>query len=321
VVKQKVCILLILLVLTLFTSCDLFWSMPWGKSPADPTSQVGVVRAVRAGDSSMVVVWDWRPFLKGDPVFAGLDFDEKREIEELRILHGTGSPPAFSLPMPWEERYINRTDPEGWFMVFENLKEDREHYFSIYGKEKSGQWVGPWTVSRHMDGGVQTGSISQSYNDAESFSISFDKEDIFIPAGPFPPGPPYNVDSLAYPTISAVVLWFDHHFGGGFITSATATISCTTTFLPATITIWPLRHRWDGNVDEISRLYNTLVLDDVGKIVLDVIDGVNPIPDESARLLFGRMALLGAGACYVEADPGFALTINSFSANLDIVWD
>lgn len=296
VIKRSFLIPVALTVLLLFSSCDTFWNMPWGKSQFDPSSQIGAMRAVRAGGGEIAVAWDWRPFLDGDPVF-GIDIDPKREIVELRLLHGTGSPPVFSPPLPFTDALTDRLDPDGWYEVFDDLKEDREHYFSIYGKEKSGQWVGPWTVSRHVDwdGGTESPVLSP----VTSWAIDI--------AGQTVPGGAGTI--VTDGTWAAVYVYDPMGYDNmGFVESALGTtISALTATAAGTISFYPLRFAWDGAVDGYDILMNSRFTRDetgaVHKTIADLDTAVSLEPAEVKRLVM-RMALLGSWRMLVEATNG-----------------
>jgi hypothetical protein len=279
--------------------------MPWGKDPHDPTSQIGVVRAVRAGDGSIAVAWDWRPFLDDDPVF-NLDIDSRREIVELRLLHGTGSAPAFVPPVPFGEKLSDRLDPEGWYKIFDDLDEDREHFFSIYGKEKSGQWTGPWTVRGHVDWGSGTNLVPSLPASGDSWTINIVTSDAsLLPAGP-------DIED----GVTAAVYSYDP--AGledmGFIESATIAPPIAVTVTTAgTISFYPLRYAWDGTADGYDILMNSrFTKDETGAVHKSIAaDGdISFTPDEARRLI-SRMALLGGWRILIEASNSGAFTVSN----------
>ncbi len=276
--------------------------MPWGRDPFDPTSQIGVVRAARAGDGAIAVAWDWRPFLDDDPVF-NLDIDSRREIVELRLLHGTGSAPAFVPPVPFGEELSDRLDPEGWYKIFDDLNEDREHFFSIYGQEKSGQWTGPWTVRGHVDWGSGTTSVNLPAS-GDSWTINISTSDTSVlPAG-----------TLIEDGVWAAVYSYDPSGleNMGFIESATIAPITATVTTAGTISFYPLRYDWDGTTDGYDILMNSRFTKDETGAVHKSITATGPIsftPAEARRLV-SRMALLGSWRILIVASNSGAVTIS-----------
>lgn len=286
---------MLFLLILLISGCDLFWGMPWGKSSRDPSSQIGVVRAVNVGDNSIALAWDWRPFFFGDP---------NREIVELRIMHGPGSPPAFIPPLPFGEAYTDRLAPAGWFKIVEDLQNDREYYFSIYGKEKSGEWVGPWTVS------LNTG-----------------RSDGPVTSGPWDPIGGWEIDNVngsVGPIVNGLdadharVYQYDTaRFGEvGFVDSAQSVdITGFTLESAGTIVFYPLRWNWDpGAADSYETLMDTpLTRDDAGavyKTLLGGETGITLLPEEVRKIL-NRMRMFDNGLLYIEATGGAG--VGSFS--------
>jgi hypothetical protein len=302
---RSICsIILAVLVFVFLSGCDFFWGMPWGKAARDPSSQIGVVRTVNVGDNSIALAWDWRPFLSGDLIIEGTSINSNREIVELRIMHGVGSPPALVPPLPFGEAFQDRLDPSGWYKVFDDLQDDSEHYFSIYGKEKSGEWVGPWTVSRDVgwSDGLQSGNITWT----ESWNVNIGMNTVVSTAGSI-------VDST-----SAVVFRYDSGASGdaGFIDSAQsvliAGLSAVTTGI---ISFYPLRWDWDpADANSYATLMETaFTKDDVGAIHKQLTGGDTQIEltEGEVRRLLNRMVLFSNGYLYIEASNGGS--VNTFN--------
>lgn len=307
------------LLILLISGCDFFWGMPWGKNPRDPTSQIGVVRAVNVGDNSVALAWDWRPFLSGDPIIGGTTIDPNRKIEELQIMHGVGSPPAFVPPLPLGEAFTDRTDPSGWYKTFEDLQDDREHYFSIYGREESGEWVGPWTVSRNVErrdvpqpGNIYFDTSHQQWTIAGGVSNNS--------------GNPVVVNE----TTSAVIEFSGAVSGDiGFVAQGyAATLSMgVTTGNSGTVGFYPLRWQWNDSLNLTLLVGSGFTIDKLGGVQKSFSDtdsdGLVDIVLEAGetKLLTSRMALFGNSLIFIEAsDGGDILSIDPVNIDFSYWW-
>jgi hypothetical protein len=315
----KLLVIFMVTLISFISSCDLFWGMPWGKSANDPTSQIGIVRAVNAGDGKIAVAWDWRPFLKDDPLFGSADIDSKRKIVELRVLHGVNSPPIFSPPLPFGDAITDRLDPDGWYMVFEDLKEDREHYFSVYGKEESGQWVGPWTSVSNSQWAEYVPSVSFGYDPVRSYAIPYDDTGA-VPVATTTPTPvlapaSYTASGAGMDPAWAALIVFDNYGNDGFIDEATLAINISTFAAAGSLKISALRFPWEYNTAEsnMPALLNNFTIDDVGSVIVPItVGGTVPLSSVQQKLLVSRMALFGSWMILIQPVGGVDVIMDTF---------
>lgn len=154
-----------LLLITLFTGCDAFISLPaFNHNPDDPNPSFGPLQADIVDDGTIRVIWDWydleRVVRGTEPLY-----------DEIVIKHNRGNYPDSRLGGKiFEVKDWDPADNPLWSATFSDLKSDREHYFALYAHEKDGRWVGPMYTSRYIEGFEYQTRSGVLPNSSESFS-------------------------------------------------------------------------------------------------------------------------------------------------------
>jgi len=135
--------ILILIFAGIFISCDILLPAPLGRNnPFDNEAQIGRFAAVISGQDSIITAWDWRNPPSG--------IDDSRKIDKIRIVHSENDPPTSKYPLN-PNNVKEYTSNSEWKAEWDNLRNDREHYFALYAHEKGGVWLAPKRVSRNFD--------------------------------------------------------------------------------------------------------------------------------------------------------------------------
>ncbi len=140
-IKQIITIVMIVFILIFLSACDYLLPLPLGRDNlSDDGAQINAFGGNYAGNDSVELLWNWRPFTGTDP---------SREIVKVRIVHKENDPPSSMYPLDKDNVQEFTT---GESMIWGNLKEYNDHYFALYRMEKSGTWLSPLYSKVHIEG-------------------------------------------------------------------------------------------------------------------------------------------------------------------------
>lgn len=291
-------VLFLLSICVLLSSCDLFWGTAWQRSSRDPKAQLGTVHLLPSGGSSLAFAWDWRPFLSGDPAVGGEILDGESEIVELRVLHGTGSPPTFTPPLPFGDLVQDRLDPDGWYAVYDDLDEDREHYFSLYAREKGGAWIGPKTLSSSHP--YSEGPQNGSFLSTSGWSVT-DTAGASVASG----SAVVNDTSGLFLSFSDSLEGWQRYLESSSISSISITVNSG-----GRLEIYPVRFDLDPTTEFQFLRSSRLPLDETAMLTKEIAigDSAVSISAEETEQLLRRMLFFQVHAVYLRAEDGLDIT-------------
>jgi hypothetical protein len=145
--KSKIlAVTLIVSVFLIFTSCNLFLSLPRGRENLnDPAAQITAFTAVPSGDKSIVTMWNWK-----DPSnWVGMD----ERIDEIKIMHSITGYPDINFPFIGQ-KYDNNS---AWQYEWDSLIGRITHYFALYAKDNKGTWYAPIRAKAKLPGTLESG--------------------------------------------------------------------------------------------------------------------------------------------------------------------
>lgn len=137
-------IVVVLFLLVVLGSCDLFFIGPMGRYNRDD-NKLSLLRfdAYPYGDGQMFLGWNW--------------LDQERQIRD-----------DIDIPDPQWDKIVIKSRKNSrptsrlggteisvkdnqWYKIFSDLDYDHEHYFAVWPHEKDGKWLSPIYINRHME--------------------------------------------------------------------------------------------------------------------------------------------------------------------------
>ena len=219
-------IVVVMFLLVVFSSCDLFFIGPMGRYNQDD-EKLSLLRfdAYPYGDGQMFVGWNW--------------LDQERQIRNDIDIHD----PQWDKIVIKSRKNTRPTSRLGgteisvkdnqWYKIYSDLEYDNEHYFAVWPHEKDGKWLSPVYINRHMEYPEPDSKNSTLMN-----AFSFDTDsgtytNVF--------GSDFNVDN----TTSDIwyILYFDNIDGNIAVKSAQLTLDIDDTTSSGTLIVNPVR--WD----------------------------------------------------------------------------
>ena len=125
-------------VLSLLSSCDPLLLAPSPRANwNDPDIAVTKFPADALGDDAVRVAWDWVDLSR---VMDG----QEPKVDKIAISHRRGGFPVSRIE--GAQFHIDDHDPienPMWSFTFEDLKNEKDHYFALHMHEKNGRWLAP----------------------------------------------------------------------------------------------------------------------------------------------------------------------------------
>lgn len=217
----------------LFISCDYLIPAPLGRNnPFDDEAQIGRFAVAASGPDSVVTVWDWRNPPSG--------IDKSRIIDKIRIVYSESDPPLSKYPIN-PDNVIEFTSNSDFSYEWENLNEDRDHYFALYAHEKGGMWLAPKRADIWFDSNgdeerwdIMMTGVTQLY-----VSTSADTNQVLVN--------PTNVN-VAAPLLSIGFFRFDELFEYNYGAVLEAQIQTWVIGTAGDFLVVPMRRRVEGGM-------------------------------------------------------------------------
>lgn len=249
-------VILLILILIIMSSCNLFLSLPRGRENIDdPAAQITAFTAVPSGDKSVVTMWNWKD---------SNNISSEERIDEIKIMHSIAGYPDINIPFVGQ-KYDNSSE---WQYEWDGLIGGITHYFSLFAKDNDGNWYAPIRAKAKLPG---------DYFSSQLFTIqTLEVEDT---------GPPYVTPAVLSTTVNGwFVLVLELGIPEGvFVESAFIDIGKITTTGP--VRAFPIIREWDkSGIDyhtwaQLAYDYEyDYAVDDNVSLVIDTVGVANPSP-------------------------------------------
>lgn len=158
---NKICFVMVTLLYFIFSgivvSCDFLLPAPYGRNnPLDDGAQISGFNAVVSGTDRILTTWNWRGSVSG--------IDDSRIIDKIRIVHSENNPPVSKYPLNPDNVQVFES-PSSFKCSWDNLNNDKDHYFALYAREAGGLWLSPEIASERIESSGNLETFNVGYSD------------------------------------------------------------------------------------------------------------------------------------------------------------